>query len=72
MLFPLCSLVEETRIGSDHLPLIFSSGEDSVRRNNRFYFETAWFKAEGFEPMVQERWVAIISQLGFQRGLTEF
>ncbi|XP_073362962.1 uncharacterized protein [Aegilops tauschii subsp. strangulata] len=28
-LFPLCTLVAETRIGSDHVPLILSSGEDS-------------------------------------------
>ena len=52
VLFPMCSLVAETRIGSDHVPLIFSSGEELIRRSPRFYFETAWFEAKGFAQMV--------------------
>ena len=35
MMYPLCSLIAETRIGSDHVPLILSSGEDRIRRNPR-------------------------------------
>ena len=71
-LFPMCSLVAETRIGSDHIPLIFSSGEEQIRHSSRFFFEIAWFEAEGFEAMVHERWAAIVSQVGPQRGPAEF
>jgi len=71
VLFPMCSLVAETRIGSDHVPLIFSSGEELIRRSPRFYFETAWFEAEGFAQMVVERWGVICAHLGPQRGPAE-
>lgn len=71
VLFPLCTLVAETRIGSDHVPLIFSSGEDYIRRSPRFYFETAWFESEGFAQLVFDRWLLIRAQLGPQRGPAE-
>ena len=71
-LFPLCTLVAETRIGSDHVPLILSSGEDSRRRSGRFFFETAWFEHEGFCQMVTNRWTLIGNQVGCQRGPVEF
>src|SRR3954465_14304384 len=32
VLFPMCTLVAETRIGSDHAPLILASGEDRIKR----------------------------------------
>ena len=64
VLFPLCYLVAETRIGSDHVSLIFSSGEEYIRRSPRFYFETAWFESEGFAQMVSDRWDTICHQLG--------
>uniref|UniRef100_A0A8R7P1U2 Endonuclease/exonuclease/phosphatase domain-containing protein n=1 Tax=Triticum urartu TaxID=4572 RepID=A0A8R7P1U2_TRIUA len=30
VLFPMCTLVAETRIGSDHVPLILASGKDRI------------------------------------------
>ena len=46
--FPLCTLVAETSLGSDHTPLILDSGEGSPIRSNRFFFETGvrrpWFQ----------------------------
>jgi endonuclease/exonuclease/phosphatase (EEP) superfamily protein YafD len=38
-MFPLMSLRAEPSIGSDHTPLIFSSGEESTPRSSRFLFE---------------------------------
>ena len=72
VLFPLCTLVAETRIGSDHVPLILSSGEESVRRSRRFFFETAWFEHEGFGQLVLNRWSLIGNQVGRQQGPVEF
>lgn len=40
-LFPLCSLIAETRIGSGHVPLVLSLWEDTIKRSPRLYFETA-------------------------------
>ena len=55
-LFPLSSLVAETSLGSDHTPLIFSSGEGSPIRSNRFFFEVGWFELEGFRELVLSNW----------------
>ena len=55
VLFPMCTLVAETRIGSDHVPLILASGEDRIKRNPRFFFETGWFEIEGFGPLLMAR-----------------
>jgi hypothetical protein len=40
--FPLCTLKALTRIGSDHTPLLLSSGGCSPPRLNRFHFENFW------------------------------
>ena len=65
--FPLCTLVVETRIGSDHLPLVYSSGEDRLQRSPRFFFEMP-----GFEELFREKWWACVNQVGPQRGPMEF
>ena len=70
--YPLCALVAETRIGSDHVPLVYSSGEDRLRRSPRFFFETAWFEVPGFESLFKEKWLACVQQVGPQRGPMEF
>ena len=62
----------EPRIGSDHVPLVLSSGEESKRRSRRFFFETAWFEHEGFGQLVLNRWSLIGNQVGRQRGPVEF
>ena len=56
-MFPLCSLRAVTRIGSDHVPLLFASGEGSPPRSRRFYFKSSWLLQPGFVEMVQDRWV---------------
>jgi hypothetical protein len=38
--FPLSSLTAITRIGSDHCPLLLDSGEGTVFRQARFFFQT--------------------------------
>lgn len=72
MMYPLCSLIAETRIGSDHVPLILSSGEDRIRRNPRFFFETAWFENPAFDSIFRAKWTASASQVGLQRGPMDF
>ena len=72
VVFPLCSLLAETRIGSDHVPLIFSSGEDRIRRSPRFFFETAWFEVPDFDSIFRERWLRSVQLAGQQRGPMEF
>ena len=64
----MCTLVAETRIGSDHVPLILASGEDRIKRSPRFYFETGWFEVEGFIPMLLARWEQARAAAGRSRG----
>ena len=52
VLFTMCTLVAETCIGSDHVPLILASGEDQIKRSPRFYFEIGWFEVDCFDPML--------------------
>jgi hypothetical protein len=40
--FPLSSLIAVIRIGSDHCPLLLDSGEGTVFRQARFFFQTWW------------------------------
>ena len=49
--FPLCSLVAETSLGSDHTPLVLDTGEGSPIRSNHFYFETGWLALPGFDDL---------------------
>ena len=42
-IFHLCSVKLETRLGSDHSPLLISSGEFEIKRPRRFYMERQWF-----------------------------
>ena len=70
--FPLCMLVAGNRIGSDHVPLILASGEDNIKRNQRFFFETAWFEVPCFEVIFKEKWLACVQQVGHQQGPMEF
>jgi hypothetical protein len=51
--FPLCSLLAVTRVGSDHNPLLFDDGEQGVRRPSRFIFQSWWPRVAGFDEMVK-------------------
>ncbi|XP_073355249.1 uncharacterized protein [Aegilops tauschii subsp. strangulata] len=64
----MCTLVAETRIGSDHVPLILASGEDRIKRNLHFYFETGWFEVDGFIPLLIARWEQAMAAAGRPRG----
>ena len=54
--FPLCSLHAITRIGSDHSPLLLSSGGGATPRSNRFHFEDFWLSQPGFVEAVRQKW----------------
>ena len=56
MLFPLCSVMAGTIIGSDHAALILSSGVELKKRSSRFFFENAWLERPEFEDLVCEKW----------------
>ncbi|XP_071683522.1 uncharacterized protein [Lolium perenne] len=49
--FPLCSLMAETSLGSDHTPLILDSGQDLQCASNRFFFESGWMELPNFADM---------------------
>jgi exonuclease III len=54
--FPLARLTAETRIGSDHTPLILDSGENAPRRMARFTFENSWLAVPGFAEQLKSWW----------------
>ncbi|KAE8785922.1 hypothetical protein D1007_40315 [Hordeum vulgare] len=56
VMFPICGLKAVTQIGSDHTPLIISSGDGSLPRSRRFRFETFWLEQPGFCELVRDRW----------------
>ena len=53
---PLCTLVAETSLGSDHTPLILDTGEGTPIRSNRFFFETGWFEMPEFHQVMLQSW----------------
>jgi hypothetical protein len=69
--FPLCSVVAETSLGSDHTPLILDTGEDIPIRSNRFFFETGWFEIADFHHLVSQVWDRLGSQIG-GRDITDW
>src|SRR3954469_17176951 len=46
--FPICSLRALTRVGSDHTPLLLSTGGSPPPCLNRFHFENFWLHQSGF------------------------
>ncbi|KAE8809575.1 hypothetical protein D1007_13868 [Hordeum vulgare] len=56
VMFPLCGLKVITRIGSDHTPLVFSTGDGAPPRSCCFRFETFWQEQPGFCDRVRNRW----------------
>jgi exonuclease III len=54
--FPLCSLMAETSLGSDHTPLILDSGQDLQCASNRFFFESGWMELPNFADMFAAIW----------------
>nr|XP_051202041.1 uncharacterized protein LOC127315609 [Lolium perenne] len=65
--FPLCSLTAITRIGSDHTPLLLSSGEETRRVPPRFFFHTWWFGVPGFGDLLKAKLGSFISERGPHR-----
>ncbi|XP_071683729.1 uncharacterized protein [Lolium perenne] len=59
--FPLARLTAETRIGSDHTPLILDSGENASRRMARFAFENSWLVVPGFVEKVKLWWAELLA-----------
>ena len=53
VMFPLCSLKAVTRIGSDHTPLLFSSGDDATLES-----VTSTLRRFGWSNRVSLRWFA--------------
>lgn len=62
-MFPLCSMWVVMHIGSDHVPLLFSSGDNAPPRTRQFHFEPAWLLKLGFLEMVRDCWVDVAASL---------
>lgn len=62
MRFPLCNSISLTRVGSDHCPIVFETGDNVIRKQKRFFFEKKWFEQENFLEVVQEKWKEIGSK----------
>jgi hypothetical protein len=56
----LARLTAETRIGSDHTPLILDSGENAPRRMARFSFENSWLAVPGFVEQLKKWWAELL------------
>lgn len=54
--FLRCSLSAEIRLGSDHCPLMLSSGEEPRRASKCYFFEKQWLLQSGFRERVAEIW----------------
>ena len=67
--FPLCTLVAETNLGSDHTPLIMDTGEGSPTRSNRFFFESGWFEIPGFQDLMLAAWGKLANTVGGRQTL---
>jgi hypothetical protein len=49
--FPLCNVVCLRMVGSDHAPIMLSTGEDKVK-GAHFYFEKQWLLIPNFKEEV--------------------
>ncbi|KAE8809284.1 hypothetical protein D1007_14191 [Hordeum vulgare] len=58
VMFPFCGLQAITQIGSDHTPLLLSSGDGSPPRSLRFRFETFWLEQPGSCELAMKGWGA--------------
>jgi hypothetical protein len=54
--FPLMSLLAKSSIGSDHSPLVFSTGKEAPPRSNRFFFEKSWLSIPSFSNLICSKW----------------
>lgn len=68
LLFPLSNVRVETRLGSDHSPLIFSTGEDLIQKKARFFVEIQWFEEEGFPDTLKNKWCSWVYAFATPRG----
>lgn len=57
----MASIQAVTRVGTNHVPLLISSGEHEVRPLARFHFETYWFNHDEFPEAVKEKWKTLTS-----------
>jgi hypothetical protein len=63
-IFPLCSLLAETSLGSDHTPMLFDTDDGPPARTSRFFFESGWFSRLDFLPLVHAQWQRLLSRVG--------
>lgn len=56
--YPLARVKTASRDGSDHVPLIFHTGEDEVIKPKLFRFENWWLEREDFHTLVNKVWNA--------------
>ena len=57
-LFPLSSSQALRRTGSDHTPMLWDSGIDSVPKSSSYKFEKWWLLRAEFKELVEKNWSA--------------
>ena len=56
MHFPLASARALPRLGSDHTPIVWDSGEHCIPKTSRFRFEKWWLARSDFKDIVSKAW----------------
>lgn len=63
--FLLANLKALARKPSDHVPILWESGDDSVKMKPRFKFENWWIREEGFQEIVLKSWMTPVNKDSF-------
>lgn len=58
MKWPLSTMSFQTRVASDHSPIIVSLSPSPPRHKTKFRFLNLWTRQEGYEEMVQSAWTS--------------
>nr|ADB85341.1 putative retrotransposon protein [Phyllostachys edulis] len=54
--FPLCHVQCLLRVGSDHCPILLTSGETDKVKTGRFFYEQKWMCQDNFRNVIQNKW----------------
>lgn len=64
--FPKCFAWSKARVGSNHCPLIWDSGEQGSPRPKYFFFQEQWLHSDGFYNLVSDKWSEVRTKFGVQ------
>jgi hypothetical protein len=59
--YPLVTVRALSRTGSDHTPLLITSGKQAHLGNKHlFSFELSWIREDGFAEMIEKEWNSVV------------